>query len=240
MLEIRNISKHFGGIKALDNVTLSLNQNEIVGLIGPNGSGKTTLFNVICGLLKPDKGHIFFNGKEITNLSPEKISRLGISRTFQGTRLVEDLTVIENIIIATLPLTNSYDKAEELARTVINKLGIEKIGEVKVTALTHYERKIVELARTIACKPKVVLIDEIMAGLSEEEQQNIAEIMVWMKKEMNATIFWIEHIIRAMIKLVKVDRIIALESGKLIAEGKPEEVITNKNVIEAYLGITNV
>uniref|UniRef100_A0A7V4NEP1 ABC transporter ATP-binding protein n=1 Tax=Fervidobacterium pennivorans TaxID=93466 RepID=A0A7V4NEP1_FERPE len=236
MLKVDGVSKRFGGIKALDNVSVELEKDTIVGLMGPNGSGKTTLFNIISGILKPDKGTIVFNNTKIDGLAPNKIATLGISRTFQEIRLINDLTVLENTMISALQhFKMDYNKAAEHSLKALETVGLEKKSEWFVRDLNLYEKKLIEMARAIAAMPKLILVDEIMAGLTEEEQSRVARIMNELR-EYGITIFWIEHVIRAMFKLLKVDKIIVLNWGKKLAEGSPEEILHNKEVIEAYLG----
>jgi len=236
ILKVDGVSKRFGGIKALDNVSVELEKDTIVGLMGPNGSGKTTLFNIISGILKPDKGTIVFNNTKIDGLAPNKIATLGISRTFQEIRLINDLTVLENTMISALQhFKMDYNKAAEHSLKALETVGLEKKSEWFVRDLNLYEKKLIEMARAIAAMPKLILVDEIMAGLTEEEQSRVARIMNELR-EYGITIFWIEHVIRAMFKLLKVDKIIVLNWGKKLAEGSPEEILHNKEVIEAYLG----
>ena len=240
ILKVDGVSKQFGGIKALDNVSVELEKGAIVGLIGPNGSGKTTLFNVISGILKPDKGTIVFSNTKIDGLSPNKIAILGISRTFQEIRLINDLTVVENTMVSALPhFKMDYDRAAEHSLKALETVGLEKKSDWVVGDLNLYEKKLVELARAIAAMPKLMLVDEIMAGLTEEEQNRVARILNELR-EGGITIFWIEHVIRAMFKLVEVDKIIVLNWGEKLAEGNPEEILRNEEVIEAYLGKSSV
>ncbi len=241
ILRVERISKQFGGIRALSDVSLDLSIKEIVGLIGPNGSGKTTLFNVICGILKPDRGEIFFEDRRIDKLSPNKIAVLGLSRTFQEVRLINDLTVMENTMVSALPhFDMDYEKSTKHAVEALKMVGLEEKSEFLVGDLNLYEKKLVELARAISAKPKLMLIDEIMAGLTEEEQSRIARILNDLRDKLGITIFWIEHVIRAMFKLVNVDRIIVLNWGNKLAEGSPEYILSNADVIEAYLGKSSV
>jgi branched-chain amino acid transport system ATP-binding protein len=240
VLQVESVSKQFGGIKALDKVSLDLKKGEIVGLIGPNGSGKTTLFNIISGILRPDRGEVVFEGAKIDKLSPNRIALLGISRTFQEIRLIEELTVVENTMISALPNFNmDYEKAAKHSLMALKAVGLEKKLKTRVFDLNLYEKKLVELARAISSEPKLMLIDEIMAGLTEDEQNEVAGILNNLKEE-NITIFWIEHVIRAMFKLVDVDRVIVLNWGEKLAEGSPEDILSNEDVIEAYLGKSSI
>ena len=235
MLVVKDVSKSFGGIRALNKVSVSIGDSEIVGLIGPNGSGKTTLFNVISGALKPDSGSVIFNDSRIDGLPPERISRAGISRTFQGVRLVEDITVLDNIMISLLPRSGSFDEAVEVVEEVCSFVGLKEL-DVRASDLSDYERRLVEIARALAAKPKLVLFDEIMAGLGESDQNSIAKLINEIRGRLKISVFWIEHVLRAMFRLVDVDRVVVLNWGNKIAEGPSDEILKNPQVVEAYLG----
>ncbi len=235
MLVVREVSKNFGGIRALNRVSVDVGSSEIVGLIGPNGSGKTTLFNVISGVLKPDSGSVIFNDFRIDGLPPEKISHIGISRTFQGVRLVEDITVLDNIIISLLPRSHSLDGAFKIIEELCKFVGLKEL-EIKVRELSEYERRLIEIARALAARPKLVLFDEIMAGLSENEQNAVAKLINEIRSKLGVSVFWIEHVLRAMFRLVDVDKVVVLNWGNKIAEGRPDEILKNPEVVEAYLG----
>ncbi len=239
MLIVRNVSKSFGGIKALNKISVKINEREIVGLIGPNGSGKTTLFNVISGMLKPDEGVIEFRNTRIDNLPPEKISQLGIARTFQGIRLLDDLTVLDNVVISSLPRSKSVKEAETTAIESLEFDGKKKHDSVG-GQLDELEKRLVEVARALAAKPMLILFDEIMAGLTEGEQIVLANLLNKIREELRIAIFWIEHVLHAMFSLVNVDRVIVLNWGNKIAEGSPDEILNNREVVEAYLGETFV
>jgi|Deesub1362A_J573_1020465.scaffolds.fasta_scaffold00504_28 ABC-type branched-subunit amino acid transport system ATPase component len=237
MLEIRNVSKSFGGIKALNNVSISIGKEEVIGLIGPNGSGKTTLFNIVSGLLKPDGGIITFKNRRIDGRKPEEISLYGISRTFQEMRLVETLSILENTVIASLPRFDmDYDSAISAAAKALKIVGLKDKAHIPVLNLGDGEKRLVELARAIAGEPELIMLDEIMAGLTENEQNKLAELINHLRSDMGITVFWIEHVLRAMFKLVEVDRIVVLNWGNKIAEGIPDEILNNTEVVEAYLG----
>ncbi len=235
MLLVENVSKNFGGVKALNNVSVEIGKQEIVGLIGPNGSGKTTLFNVISGILKPDGGKIEFNGVRIDKLPPEKVSRTGISRTFQGMRLLENLSIFDNILIASLSRYKTTKEAEKVVLDAIKFVGLKRYDRA-VAELGDLERRLVEVARAVAVEPKLVLFDEIMAGLTESDQNILAKLINRIRNELEISVFWIEHVLRAMFNLVEVDRVVVLNWGNKIAEGAPEEILSNKEVAEAYLG----
>lgn len=197
--------------------------------------GKTTLFNVISGVLKPDEGKIEFSGVRIDGLPPEKVSRAGISRTFQGMRLLENLSIFDNILIASLSRYRTAKEAENVALDAIEFVGLKGYDRT-VAELGDLERRLVEVARALAAEPKLVLFDEIMAGLTESDQNILAELINRIRNELKISVFWIEHVLRAMFNLVEVDRVVVLNWGNKIAEGTPEEILSNKEVAEAYLG----
>ncbi len=238
MLETINVTKNFGGFTALKEVSLKLEEGELRGLIGPNGSGKTTLFNVISGVLKPNQGMIKFLGHDISSLSPDKICHLGIVRTFQIPRPFRNMTVVENVVLGVIfgerirgkDIRNPYGEAHNYLQLV----GLNIKDQTTPNELTAAGLKRLELARAIATKPKLLLADEFLSGLNREEIGQSSSILRKIRDEMGITIIWIEHIMSALMNLV--DRVTVLNYGEKIAEGTPQEVATNKDVIEAYLG----
>jgi branched-chain amino acid transport system ATP-binding protein len=238
MLETINVTKNFGGFTALKEVSLKLEEGELRGLIGPNGSGKTTLFNVISGVLKPNKGVIRFQGHDISSLSPDKICHLGIARTFQIPRPFRNMTVIENVILGVMfgERTKGKDDrdAYEEAQHFLLMVGLHAKDQTTPNELTAAGLKKLELARAIATKPNLLLADEFLSGLNREEIDQASNILRKIRDEMGITIIWIEHIMSALMNLV--DRVTVLNYGEKIAEGTPQEVAANKDVIEAYLG----
>jgi branched-chain amino acid transport system ATP-binding protein len=226
-----NVSKRFGGIIALNSVSMHIESGEILGLIGPNGSGKTTLINVISGFYKCDNGKIFFKGTEITHLPTFK--RSGIARTFQVTRAFENLTTIENVILASYANTHDLAKSEERALEILEKLGLSHRMDIPARNLTLLERKRLELARAMAREAELLLLDEVMAGLKPYEIDELAEVL----KEFNergTSMMIVEHVMRSVRKLC--NRVIVLHEGVKIAEGSFEEVSKDPNVRKAYLG----
>jgi branched-chain amino acid transport system ATP-binding protein len=226
-----NVSKRFGGIIALNSVSMHIESGEILGLIGPNGSGKTTLINVISGFYKCDDGKIFFKGTEITHLPTFK--RSGIARTFQVTRAFENLTTIENVILASYANTHDLAKSEERALEILEKLGLSHRMDIPARNLTLLERKRLELARAMAREAELLLLDEVMAGLKPYEIDELAEVL----KEFNergTSMMIVEHVMRSVRKLC--NRVIVLHEGVKIAEGSFEEVSKDPNVRKAYLG----
>lgn len=238
MLEIIDVTKYFGGFTALKEVSLKLEEGELRGLIGPNGSGKTTLFNVVSGVLKPNQGVIKFLAQDISSLPPDKICHLGIARTFQIPRPFRNMTVVENVVLGVIfgerirgkDIRNPYVEAH----TYLQLVGLNVKDQTTPNELTAVGLKRLELARAIATKPKLLLADEFLSGLNREEIDQSSSILRKIRDEMGITVIWIEHIMSALMNLV--DRVTVLNYGEKIAEGTPQEVATDNNVIEAYLG----
>jgi branched-chain amino acid transport system ATP-binding protein len=233
LLEIRNATKSFGGLVALHQVDLALEQGEILGLIGPNGAGKTTLFNLVAGVYRPDKGQILFRGEDITYLQPHQICQRGVTRTFQLVKPFANLTVLDNVMVGAFNRTSSRVEARRRAQEVLAFVGLGGREEQLAKSLTTPDRKRLELARALATEPQLLLLDEVMAGLTPTESATVVEL-IRKVRDSGITIFVIEHVMRAIMTLS--DRIAVLHHGKLIAEGTPQEVSRNERVIEAYLG----
>ena len=238
LLNIINVTKRFGGILAVDNVSLSVNEGEIVGLIGPNGAGKTTLLNLTCGIYKPDSGKIEFNGKDITGLPPHKICKLGIGRTYQIPQPFPDMTAILNVAVSVLNRTDSANMSlgDALleASYYLEFVGLLNKRDILARDLTLWELRKLELARALATSPKLLLIDEVMAGLNPAETLSAVRLIKRAQEEFHVTVLWIEHVMKVIMEAA--DRVIVLHYGKKIAEGKPDEVVKNERVVEAYLG----
>ncbi|MEM0240407.1 MAG: ABC transporter ATP-binding protein [Candidatus Nezhaarchaeales archaeon] len=235
MLEGKGLSKYFGKLAAIKDVSFKIREKEIVGLIGPNGSGKTTLFNVISGFYKPETGKVLFMGRDITGLPPFKICKIGIARTFQLIRPFLTMTVLENVMVGSLygagkSMAVSREEAVELLKFV----GLDRKKDVLASQLNLCERKLLEIARALATKPKVLLLDEPLSGLNPVEILQARELIKRIRDEFGITVFWIEHIMRALRGVV--ERVIVLNYGEKIAEGPLEEVTRNPKVVEAYLG----
>ena len=250
MLELQNISVHFGGIKALNNVSFKVEKESLFSIIGPNGAGKTSLLNVISGRYKPKNGDLIFKGKNITNFHPNTRPDLGIGRTFQNLALFDHMTVLENIYIGRHHLLRSNffsgaiywlsgAKNEEVnnrkeAEKILDFLEISNIRKSTAGTLSYGLRKRVELARAIAIQPELILLDEPMAGMNQEEKEDMARFIIDLNREWKITVVMIEHDMGVVMDISK--RIAVLDFGEKIAEGTPDEVIKNKRVQQAYLG----
>ncbi len=238
MLQIQNVTKTFGGLTALLRISVSIQEGETVGLIGPNGAGKSTLFNVICGM-RSDSGRILLRGKDITGLKPDEICHRGIGRTFQLVRPFLELSTLDNVACA---LVFGRRKKEKAALKQIREEAADMLRYVKLDHRAHNlakelvfaERRRLELARVLAAGPNLILLDEVMAGLSAPETKEMLDIMGKLKSDYNLTIFLVEHVIKLITAIC--DRIIVLNFGEKLAEGPPKEVLQLPEVITAYLG----
>ncbi|MEB3774502.1 MAG: ABC transporter ATP-binding protein [Desulfurococcales archaeon] len=233
ILELDNIYKRFGGLVALKGVSMSVAEGERLGLIGPNGAGKTTLFNVITGIYRPDEGRILYRGTDITSWPPYKRSIAGIARTFQIVRPLANMTVEDNVVVGALMRTQSISEARRIARESIKIAGLEGKEDMLAKDLNLVEKKRLELARALATRPSLLLLDEIAAGLRPREVDSLVETLLKISKT-GITIIMVEHVMRAVMNFA--ERIVVLHFGEKIAEGSPEEIARNRQVIEAYLG----
>lgn len=249
ILKIKNISKHFGGIRALDRVNLDVNEGEILSIMGPNGSGKTTLFNCITGVYKPTAGEVLFEGKNIVGVKPHKISLMGISRTFQIISLFPQMTVLENTMIGmqqhqgeeiirsilnTKLVKNMEEECIEKALKMLNFVGLSVLKFEKANELSYGQQKLLQLAIAMMPDPKIVLLDEPTSGVNPIMIKNIIEYIKALNKD-GKTFVVIEHNVDVIMRIS--ERIICLDSGNVIAEGSPQEIKNNKDVIDSYLGV---
>jgi ABC-type branched-subunit amino acid transport system ATPase component len=234
MLEARRISVHFNGVAALDAVDLSLAPGEILGLIGPNGSGKTTMLNVLSGFVAPLTGAIKVDGREATKRRPAAMSRLGVGRTFQSVRLFRRLTVHENVILGFLGAGASRRVANAGARELLARLQLLAVAEREASTLPYGQQRTVALARTLATRPRYVLLDEPAAGMNESESSELLALLTDVQRENGFGMIVIEHDMRLLMSLCR--RIQVLDAGKTLAVGSPDEIRNDRRVIEAYLG----
>jgi len=236
MLEGEGVSKNFGGLAAISNVDFHVDEGEIVGLIGPNGAGKTTLFNLISAALTTKQGVIKFKGEEITGLSPNQICKMGVARTFQAVKVFPNMPAITNVYIGAMFGTPSRVPSAEAAREseeLLEFVGLSAAKAAPASDLTLANQKRVEVARALATKPELLMLDELMAGLNTTEITEAME-MVARIRDKGITIFMIEHVMKAIMGVC--DRIMVLHHGVKIAEGTPQEIANNKTVVEVYLG----
>ena len=233
MLEAKNISMHFGELAALQNINLSVEKGEILGLIGPNGAGKTTFFNCVTGFLNATRGDIFFNGQNITRLGPHRICHLGICRTFQIVQSFHEMTVIENIMMGAFCRHATTRASTAQAEEVLEITGLRDKRDQIAGSLTLADQKRIELARTIATQPQMVLLDEVMAGLNPTETDEAVELIRKIHQT-GLTLIVVEHVMEVIMDIS--ERIAVFDSGELIVDGPPEKVVRDERVIKAYLG----
>jgi len=235
LLEVRGVSKRFGGLVAVSDVSFDITEGEILGLIGPNGAGKTTLFNLVNGVYKADQGSITFAGVDITRFSPDKVVHLGLARTHQIVKPLNDLTVLDNVTVGACFGREYLDMAaaRKVASEVLQQVGLGDRAGTVARSLTIAGKKRLEVARALAAKPKLLLLDEVLAGLNPTEVATMIDL-VRKIRDSGVSVLMIEHLMQAIMSLS--DRIVVLNLGRKLAEGTPEEVVHNSEVVEAYLG----
>ncbi len=248
MLQLKAISKNFGGLHVLQDVSFNVTQGSIFGLIGPNGAGKTTIINLITGLLRPSGGDILFNGKDLTAVQPHQITKLGIARTFQNIRIFKEMTLLENVVVGmhdhlsygvagilfnSASFKQAETKARDRAMELLSWVRLDHKAQMLADNLSYGEQRKLEFARALATEPRLLLLDEPVAGMNPAEKTELMKEIVNIK-ERGFTIFLIEHDMRFVMELC--EKIAVLNFGKIIAEGNPSEIRSNPEVIEAYLG----
>lgn len=249
ILTLQDISKNFGGVQAIAKTSFAVDRGEIFGLIGPNGAGKTTMFNIITGAYSPSSGQVIFDGKSLSGVKPYEIVNLGIARTFQNIRLFSSLSVLENVLIGLNSSTKysfaeavlhlgRFSRAERVAKQkaydILGELGIAKFADEFAKNLSYGAQRKVEIARALATNPKLLLLDEPVAGMNPSETDELACIIANLKNDKNLSILLIEHDMKFVNKLC--DRVLVLDYGKVIFEGLPSDAVKDKEVITAYLG----
>lgn len=232
LLSVRNLSKSFGGLTANRNISLDIEDGELVGVIGPNGSGKTTLFNQISGFTKPTSGTVTFAGKNITGLRPDRVCGAGLARTFQIVRVFLQLTVLQNVMVGALLRHHRRADAERVAWSVLERVDLADKARARGDELTLATRKRVELARALATGPRLLLLDEVMSGLTQAEAQRAIALLRELREDV--TIIMIEHVMEILMPIS--DRVVVLVEGEKLVEGPPAEISTDRRVIIAYLG----
>ncbi|CAN5480748.1 ABC transporter ATP-binding protein [soil metagenome] len=237
LLEVNDVTKRFGGLTAVKNATFTLQKGELTGILGPNGAGKTTLFNILTGFMPPTSGTIKFNGEGLQGLAPYKIVNRGMARTFQLCRPFVGMNLLENVLVACMsPRAHQDHDKEERARHLLEQVGLGGRGSEPVETLPYGDLRRLEIARALATRPDLLLLDEPFAGLGSSEIEPLAQLIKRLHREENLTILLIEHKLREFMALVS--RVIAMNFGEIIAIAPPEEIVKNPKVIEAYIGKT--
>jgi len=234
LLSVESVDKAFRGLKAVQSASFDVPQGAIVGLIGPNGAGKTTMFNCIAGVYAPDSGRITFDGKAIAGLRPDQVCRAGIGRTFQIVKPFAGLSVLDNVIVGALMRSPNVADARKVANATLERLGLAPKRDLPASSLTLPDRKRLEVARALATRPRLLLLDEVMAGLRPTECDQMVQVFQELNRADGLTILLIEHVMRAVMALAQ--HIVVLHHGEIIARGTPQDVVRDPAVLECYLG----
>jgi len=234
LLEVRGVSKSFRGLKAVQHASFTIPEGSINALIGPNGAGKTTIFNMVAGVFPPDSGKIEFLGKQIQGLRPDQVCAAGIGRTFQIVKPFAGLTVLDNVVVGALLRSKDVSAAKSYAAEIMERLGLGAKRDLPASSLTLPDRKRLEVARALATRPKLLLLDEVMAGLNPTECDLMVEVFRGLNKTDGLTILLIEHVMRAVMALAQ--HVGVLHHGEVIARGTPEQIVRDPAVLECYLG----
>jgi branched-chain amino acid transport system ATP-binding protein len=232
-LQVEGLSKRFGGLAANNDIKFCVEEGEIVSVIGPNGAGKSTLFNCITGFYKPDGGKVFFYGRDITHMRPDKVCKLGIARTFQIVEVISEMTVLQNVTTGALLRFHRPRQAVEKAGEILAFTGLSEKRDCLATELTIADKKRLEVSMALATQPRLLMLDESMAGLTKVELREIIDLIRKIRNE-GITLVIVEHVMEAIMQVS--DRIVVLNSGSKIMEGTPKEVCSDREVIQAYLG----
>ena len=238
LLEVSNVTRRFGGLVAVRDVSFAVDTGEIVGILGPNGAGKTTLFNVITGFIPPNDGHVLFGGTPLRGIRPHKLVNLGIARTFQLCRPFVGMSVLENVMVPCYAPRAAHAATSARARAldILGRIGLARRADLPAELLSYGDQRRLEIARALATDPKLLLLDEPFAGLGSAEIEPIAALIRGLHRERGLAILIIEHKLREFMQLVQ--RVVALDFGEVIATGPPQEIVKDQRVVEAYIGKT--